>query len=754
MNKKLPLVSIVIPVYNAEMFLDETLARVFKQTIKDHELILVDDGSTDKSGLICDEAAKLHKNVRVFHNENQGPARTRNFGIEKAEGEYIAFIDADDLISEDYLELLLAGYDEAEADLVLCGYERFASESGATISTHIIGKAPVEVYETNRDLAKLYVTPRTSLSGVSIWAKLYRRSIIMENNIRFPLDVDYEEDCCFNVQYYRHVRKSVVVNRSMYRYRQSTVSLSKVYKETTFRNLVNGYNERVKFISEFDHSRNLLDGVNVVFLVVIMGNFKKIAISNLSRKEKLEAYKGVLSYQETKNVVNNCALSKVELTKELTLACREDNPDKIAKILRSWRRKDKLLAFKTKLFRTSKKNKKMKLGIITFHFPYNCGAVLQCLALQTAMEKEGNEVKVINYRPWYHQNRYSLFRNPIYYAHKRAMKRDENDKLKWQLMRGAKGFVQTVHSWVNFKKVWPKHKKFKRFIKSNLNETRVYRTIKQLRKRSPKCGLYISGSDQLWNAKITEGVVDPAYLLDFGKPEIGRVTYSVGVDLNGLCYPAVDLKPQIAKLNAISTREKNGYDQVAKFAGKDAYLHVDVDPTFLLDKEEYESFICKTELEKEPFILTYTMPNDTQPKVYNAAKLLGEKLGIKVIDVSGDPSSANKKIEDNRICGPDEFLWYVKNASYVFTNSFHGTAFSVIFEKQFMSIPHSVTGYRVMELLEKVGLKNRFVDNGVAASKRIEQVIDYAPVKEKRKGLKKLSIDYLKMCVEKYGMKG
>ncbi len=746
------MISVIVPVYNAENYLQETIDCIFNQTYKNFELILVDDGSTDASGQICDKVAKQHRRANVYHNQNQGPARTRNFGIEKAKGTYIAFIDADDLISPDYLEQLIAGYEQDGVDLVLCGYERFASETGATISTHIIGKPATEVYESNRDLARLFTTPRTSLSGVSIWAKLYRRSIMMEKNIRFPLDVDYEEDCCFNVQYYRHVRKAFVVNRSMYRYRQSTVSLSKVYKETTFGNLVNGYNERVKFISEFDHPKNLLDGVNVVFLVVLMGNFKKIETSSMTRKQKLAAYKNVLSFQETKDVVNSCALSKVNLTRQLTLACREDDPKKVARILRNWRKKDKYVAWKTKVFGPPKA-KKMKVGIITFHFPYNCGAVLQCLALQTAMEKEGNEVEVINYRPWYHQNRYVPFRNPIYYAHKRAMKRDANDRLKWQLMRGAKGFVQTVHSWVNFKKVMPKHKRFKRFIKTNLHETRIYRTIKQLRRRSPKCGLYISGSDQLWNAKLTEGVLDPAYLLDFGKPETGRVTFSVGVDLKGLIRPADTYKSQLAKLNAISTREKNGYDQVEKLAGKNTYLHVDVDPTFLLDKEEYEPFICKTELEKEPFILTYTMPNDTQPKVNNAAKLLGEKLGIKVIDVSGDPTAGNKKVADNRICGPDEFLWYVKHASYVFTNSFHGTAFSVIFEKQFMSIPHTITGYRVMELLEKMGLKNRYVDNGVAASKRIEQVIDYAPVRENRRKLKKISIDYLKMCVDKYGNK-
>lgn len=747
------LVSIVVPVYNAEKYLSDTLNSIKGQTYSEYEVILVNDGSTDSSGTICEQYAKEDSRIRVFHNSNYGPAKARNFGIAKASGTYIAFLDSDDLISKDYLEELVKGYVyQEETDLVLCGYERFDSESGITINTNLIGEDKIVLLKTNRELARLFTTPRTSLSGVSIWAKLYKKNIIETNDILFPEDVDYEEDCCFNVQYYRYVRKATVINRCMYRYRQSISSLSKVYKKSTYKNLINGYKERVRFIMELNNPKPLLNGVNVVFLVVLVGNLKKIAHSNMSRKKKREAYDNILQFQETKDVVNSCELSKVNLTRKLTLACRENNAKKIERIMWCWKWKEWWINTSLgKKINDFLMHRQSIIGIITFHFPFNCGAVLQCLALQTFLQKNENKVQIINYRPWYHQNRYALFKNPIYFARKRAKKRNQNDKLIWQIMRGSKGFLLTIRSWIHFYRVFPRYWRFQRFIKRYINETRIYRNLKQLKRRPPKCDLYISGSDQLWNAKITEERIDPAYMMDFGEKGTGKVTYAIGIDLKELSYPEENLKSYMKNISAVSTREQTGLKQVKDLIAEDTYLHVDIDPTLLLDKAEYDIYMCKKELEKEKFILTYTMPNNTQCKVYNAAKLLSDKFGIKVIDISGNPDKGNQKIADNRLCGPDEFLWYMKNASYIVTNSFHGTAFSVIYEKQFMTIPHSITGYRVIELLDRIGLQNRWTDKGIEAAERIDYSIDYINVREKREKLKTQSANYIKMCIKKYG---
>lgn len=392
----------------------------------------------------------------------------------------------------------------------------------------------------------------------------------------------------------------------------------------------------------------------------------------------------------------------------------------------------------------------MKIGIITFHFPYNCGAALQCMALQTKLEELGHEVCIINYRPWYHQNRYTPLKNPVYWG-KKCFDR-ENGNFFNKLGKGIDGFARTVYSWRKYNDGKDKNNKFRSFTNKYLHETRVYRTLDQLQKNPPKCDVYISGSDQLWNSGLTEGQFDPAYFLKFGSSKIGKMTYSVGTDFSKSDDPVRQLKGLVDDLDVISIRENRWRSVLEEAVDGKIDIHTDLDPTLILDKESYYSKM--PDLKKtEPYILTYTMPNETQKQIYNGARMLSEKLGMKVIDVSGDPNKMNKKVEDNRICGPDEFLWFVKNADYVLTNSFHGTAFSVIFEKQFMVIPHSNTGNRVTELLDRINLSTRHKKLTVDAVKEMTNPIDYTKVRPVFNELKKESIDFLSDTVERIGRK-
>lgn len=392
----------------------------------------------------------------------------------------------------------------------------------------------------------------------------------------------------------------------------------------------------------------------------------------------------------------------------------------------------------------------MKIGIITYHFPYNCGAVLQCAALQSALEAEGHEVCVINYRPWYHQNRYTAFKRPIVFVKCALRRLPENAGMKTKIKTAFSSLIRVVGSWRHYFARKPQDNKFQNFIKKHLHTTRVYRTLKQLQKDPPDCDLYISGSDQLWNVHITEKRFDEAYFLKFGSPKTGRITFSVGADFTECDDPEAQLVELLKGLDAVALREGKCVETIRKCA-PNLPVTITVDPTFLIQKEAYDKFMTTACLEKEPFIFTYTMTDSTQAKVYNAAKLLSEKTGLKVIDACGQPTKANKKVADNRICGPDEFLWYMKNASYVLTNSFHGTAFSIIMEKQFCSIPHSKTGYRVMEILEKTGLEDRWTKTGMDAVKVITEKIPYDEKKEQRDALVAGSLNYLQECAAKYG---
>lgn len=394
----------------------------------------------------------------------------------------------------------------------------------------------------------------------------------------------------------------------------------------------------------------------------------------------------------------------------------------------------------------------MKIGIITYHFPYNCGATLQCMALQTKLEELGHEVCVINYRPWYHQNRYTPLKNPFYFSVKRF--HDPAGNFLKRCWHAVDGFLRTVYSWRTYPAISKKEKFFRSFVKRYLHETKVYRTLKSLQKDPPDCDIYISGSDQLWNSGITGGTFDSAYFLNFGDGKVGRMTYSVGANFNKMENPVEALRDLIKQLDVISMREALWMPVVEEAAEGKIPTHLDVDPTLLLTADKYEKFMAKLEPEKEPYILTYTMGGEVQKKVYNGARILSEKLGMKVIDVCGDPNKMNKKVQDNRLCGPSEFLWYIKNADYVVTNSFHGTVFSVIFKKKFITIPHAETGNRVTELLDKLGLSERYHTVTTEAVERITNPIDYEAASMKLQTLRENSVNFLQDSVMKYGKHG
>lgn len=389
----------------------------------------------------------------------------------------------------------------------------------------------------------------------------------------------------------------------------------------------------------------------------------------------------------------------------------------------------------------------MKIGIITLHFPYNCGAALQCFALQTKLEELGHEVCVINYRPWYHQNRYTPLKNPIYFGKKRFHDPADNVLKRWY--HALDGFCRTVHSWKRYPETVKKEKKFRSFVKTYLHETRVYRTLEQLQKNPPKCDVYIAGSDQLWNSAITNGGFDGAYFLNFGEKSTRRMTYSVGADFSKLADPVAALKTVINKLDIISLREAKWRSVVESATSGQIPIHIDLDPTLLLDRETYIKYMPNMPKIEKPYILTYTMNGETQKQIYNGARILAEKLGMHVIDVSGDPNHMNKKVEDNRLCSPDEFLWYVYHAEYIITNSFHGTVFSVMFQKKFVTIPHAVTGNRVTELLDKLGLSQRYQRITVNAVQEITNKINYEDVMDKLMKLRQDSVDFLNSSINK-----
>lgn len=297
------LVSIVVPVYNAECFLEKCISSLITQTYSTLEIILVDDGSVDNSFGICCEFAAVDPRIAVFHHANSGPSVTRNVGIANAHGQYLMFVDADDWLESTAVADLVFTLKKENADLIVGGYERFSDANDQNSSMHQVTQEPMMILDGPKGIAELFMYPQTSLAGVSVWAKLYRVNLIRTYQIKFYENISYEEDCCFNLQYYRHIKRTAIIGRCVYHYRQTKMSLSKVYRPETFAFLLGGYYERRRFFEEIG-LENQLPKLESIMLIVMLSVCKKIALSCMGNAEKYSAYSAVIKEDEIQRIVH------------------------------------------------------------------------------------------------------------------------------------------------------------------------------------------------------------------------------------------------------------------------------------------------------------------------------------------------------------------------------------------------------------------------------------------------------------------
>lgn len=193
-EERRPKVSVIVPVYNVELYIERCVKSIQAQSFENIEIILVDDGSTDASGIICDTLAETDTRIIVFHHKNAGVSMTRNAGISYAKGEYLLFVDSDDFIERDYVEMLLKN----ESDFTMCGVRK-VDEQNNVLSI-------VNYPDSYSSIADLDVIKMISCGEIySPYCKLFRRLIIIKNNIHYSGDVSWGEDGMFVADYIRCV---------------------------------------------------------------------------------------------------------------------------------------------------------------------------------------------------------------------------------------------------------------------------------------------------------------------------------------------------------------------------------------------------------------------------------------------------------------------------------------------------------------------------------------------------------------------
>lgn len=261
-----PQISIIVPIYNVEQYLPRCIDSILLQSFDDFELLLVDDGSPDRCGQICDAYAAKDSRVRVYHKPNGGVSSARNVGIENIHGEWVAFVDGDDVIPRDALDILFR-LTSSDVDMVMAGYEK-VEENGSLMKgpAHIVSKTMT----WGQALTEMFKATDYGYQGFC-FSKLYRASVIKTNALRFCQEIKFNEDRLFVINFVCQSRRSVA-------YTTESVYIYQLREGSAMGSLAKGYNQN--FATEFDSFLMICDIVKASTQDKKLRQYAKVGLCN------------------------------------------------------------------------------------------------------------------------------------------------------------------------------------------------------------------------------------------------------------------------------------------------------------------------------------------------------------------------------------------------------------------------------------------------------------------------------------------
>jgi len=301
-----PLISVIIPIYKAEKYIEKCVKCVMSQTYQNLEIILVDDGSPDRSGVICEELAQADARIRVIHKENGGAATARNAGLDVMTGQYIAFVDADDYMELNYIETLYCTLSENDAQVVNCSFKT-VDENGNPVSIDSLHEETEE--PGNADAEQKQEANRVEtfagndiilqdLQGhwehVAPWGKLYQADLFEE--VRYPKWPAYEDEPVF-IRVFDKVDKAAASKAKLYYYVQHAGSLmNTAYSEKQRSTTMKMWKERIEYYSDgAPRHKELLNCVLQAFVAWDVW-FLSLYAHEMTKKQKAELKKEIRRY--------------------------------------------------------------------------------------------------------------------------------------------------------------------------------------------------------------------------------------------------------------------------------------------------------------------------------------------------------------------------------------------------------------------------------------------------------------------------
>lgn len=215
------MLSIIVPAYNAEKYLADCLNSILASTYRNFEILLIDDGSVDGTGEICDRFQRENTQIKVFHTENRGLPSARNLGLENADGQFVAFVDADDLVT-DMMYAQMISMADLGADLAMCRFARCTRENAGVFS----GETKEVSIISSTDAAARMI----GNCGPYVWNRLYRRDILVREGVRFRIDAQGAEDLFFNAEYLSHCKRVALIDNELYVYVYTDGSITSSFR--------------------------------------------------------------------------------------------------------------------------------------------------------------------------------------------------------------------------------------------------------------------------------------------------------------------------------------------------------------------------------------------------------------------------------------------------------------------------------------------------------------------------------------------
>lgn len=282
-----PKVSVIVPIYNVENYLGKCIESIINQTLKDIEIILVNDGSTDNSGIIAEDYAKLDKRIKVIHQENAGQGQARNMGISISNGEYIGFIDSDDWIDVNMYEYLYKSISRNNADIGVCS-RRGYNEDGSIGHTKLVEDN--EIFYIDKNIGEYFVKHLFYPHTVSSCNKLYKSDLIKKNSIMFKsVDEVGSEDALFNYCTLLNTKKVVTVRTVFYNGLEREGSTTRKYKEDSMKRTANLITEIYKYSEKENKEKIAKEIAPILLLFFQQWNYNYIkTYSSGSIKDNIE----------------------------------------------------------------------------------------------------------------------------------------------------------------------------------------------------------------------------------------------------------------------------------------------------------------------------------------------------------------------------------------------------------------------------------------------------------------------------------